>query len=345
MKTRFWAGILFLMLPLQAWGQGHPGVDQQKVDLAIDKGIGYLTKSAPILDKHIPLVLYTFLHSGMTDTHPKYKEYLSKLLTLPLLKTYEVAIQAMFLAEYDGVTYQWRIAQCAQFLVDNQLTNGQWDYGKETHIPVNSRAFKPVKKKGKTKVRPRKIMIYPQNQRSGTGDNSNSQYAILGLRACIQSGVYPPKKTLDLSLRWWYQSQNRDGGWEYRTATQNSYGSMTAGAIGCVVILDYYLKRNWKRDPRVKSAMIWMTKNVTVLKNPHKPQNRAYYYYMYALERAGILSGVKKFGTFDWYRKGANQLIKLQTTTGAWGSTSQTCFSILFLRRGTPGLPGVATGR
>ena len=120
---------------------------------------------------------------------------------------------------------------------------------------------------------------------------------------------------------------------------------MTAGALGCVVILDYYLKRNWKRDPRIKAAMIWMTKNVTVEKNPHKPQNRAYYYYLYALERAGILSGVKKFGTFDWYRKGANKLIQLQTPTGAWGSTAQTCFSILFLRRGTPGLPGVATGR
>ena len=35
----------------------------------------------------------------------------------------------MSLESYDRKKYQYRIAQCAQFLVDNQCKNGQWDYG------------------------------------------------------------------------------------------------------------------------------------------------------------------------------------------------------------------------
>ena len=47
----------------------------------------------------------------------------------PLEWTYDVSLQAMILEEIDRVKYQARIAQCAQFLVDNQCPNGQWSYG------------------------------------------------------------------------------------------------------------------------------------------------------------------------------------------------------------------------
>lgn len=342
--------ILFLTIINGADGQDFPqpnrGVDQIRVDAAIEKGAKYLLSRKTYPDRNIPLVLYTLLHAGIDRENQKFQEYLQGLLGSPLETTYTVAIQAMLLQELDAVTYQWRIAQCAQFLVDNQLKNGQWDYGEPTYIPVNSRAFRPTRKKGSTRISTRIIRIQPQRQKKGFGDNSNSQYAILGLRACMEACVFPPRKSLDRALRWWYAAQNKDGGWEYRKALGKSYGSMTAGALGCVAILTHYLKKNWKRDSRLKRSVDWMDRYISVKKNPRRDGNRNYYYYLYALERAGILTDIRQFGKIDWYREGANHLLDTQKSNGAWGTNStHTCFSILFLRRGTPALPKVATGR
>ena len=59
-----------------------------------------------------------------------------KLLTKDLQKTYAVSLLAMSLESYDRKKYQYRIAQCAQFLVDNQCKNGQWDYGEAVPLEV-----------------------------------------------------------------------------------------------------------------------------------------------------------------------------------------------------------------
>jgi hypothetical protein len=73
-------------------------------------------------------------------------------------------------------------------------------------------------------------------------------------------------------------------------------------------------------------------------------------YYMYALERMGILYGTELIGTRHWYREGANAILGIQNSNGSWskdenewyGTTWDTCFSILFLRRATR--PLVASG-
>ncbi len=42
---------------------------------------------------------------------------------------------------------------------------------------------------------------------------------------------------------------------------------------------------------------------------------------------------------------GANHLVSIQREEGTWGGTQDTCVAILFLKRATPSLPSVATGR
>ena len=73
------------------------------------------------------------------------------------------------------------------------------------------------------------------------------------------------------------------------------------------------------------------------------------YYYIYALERAGVLYGTEKFGDHEWYPDGAKRLLKQQDKDGSWsdgknwGSAlkgndriiSDTCLAILFLCRAT----------
>lgn len=48
-------------------------------------------------------------------------------------------------------------------------------------------------------------------------------------------------------------------------------------------------------------------------------------------------------GPGDWYDDGAGWLIEHQTDNGSWRNVTDTCFAILFLKRATAPLPGVAS--
>ena len=196
------------------------------------------------------------------------------MLEKKLERTYNVALQAMLLEEIDRVKHQVRLLQCAQFLVDNQCLNGQWAYGASsvasTGTPTTAgskdvassggvRQFDSGEKKEKPKVT-RKLNIRPTRQGPPEGDNSNSQYAALALRACVDAGIVFPKGVYQLAKRGWEASQHRDDpkssakgvasgasggtprGWCYDPGADHpAYGSMTAGAVGSLAIYDHLL--------------------------------------------------------------------------------------------------------
>jgi hypothetical protein len=140
-------------------------------------------------------------------------------------------------------------------------------------------------------------------------------------------------------------------GWCYKDHGEHqAYGSMTAGAVGCLAIYDYIKdndegkKRSWKNDKDVHEGLQWLAKNFSVTYNPgpyehanmEKDSKHQYYYYLYALERVGMLYGTEMMGQKKWYPEGAKVLIADQKADGSWGSgTVETCFAILFLKRAT----------
>jgi hypothetical protein len=219
-------------------------------------------------------------------------------------------------------------------------------------------------KAGKTGQNPR-IPIRKKKPGPPNGDNSNSQYAALGLRACLDADIDVDPQVLALARKWWLGAQNSDGGWGYNDhgdkgggenaegISNTSYGSMTVGAVGALCIYDYYTGVQYKQDPVVNKGIDWIAKNYDVSKNPMK-NKFAYLYYLYGLERAGILYGTEKFGANEWYPDGANHLLSTQQPGGGWatddklaGGPRDTCFAVLFLRRGTLPLKppeAVATG-
>jgi hypothetical protein len=147
------------------------------------------------------LILWTFVPPACPSP-TRLQKRLKQMLDAPLDKTYRVALQAMILEELDRVAYQLRIWQCAQFLVDNQCLNGQWLYGTPTEMPkgVPTPARPPVPTAAKLdadgrRVRPkvvRKLIARKTRDGPAEGDNSNSQYAALGLRACFDAGIAIP---------------------------------------------------------------------------------------------------------------------------------------------------------
>lgn len=335
------------------------------LDDAVRGGMAFLKAKAVLFAKESrtdELVLWTYLHGGVPENDPDFQGLLKAILTKPLERTYNVALTAMVLEELDRVKFQNRIAQCAQFLLDNQCVNGQWGYG-DPSIFVNEINLPPVPAKFKGV---RKVKVERKRDGLGAGDNSNTQIALLGLRACHDAGILLPRSSIEQAAKWWRDSQSRTAtvkgapsaaeGWCYNRHDHKPYGSMTAGGVGGLVICDYILGVDWKKDPNVQSGMEWLAKNFSVAYNPgpyehagmEENSQHQYYYYLYGLERAGILYGTEQIGGHFWFAKGLQVLLDAQAPDGSWRSQhgnaiADTCFAILFLRKATRGLIDVAT--
>ena len=351
----------------------NPKVDQARVDAAISKGCKWILAAkkedllgtwagpkryqAPTAMSRMELVLLTLLHSGMYDIkNPDLTAMLETMLTREFGSTYTVALQAMVLQKIDPEKYLPRLAECAHYLVANQAQNGQWDYGENPKCNV----FKPPEKPksaddpvivatggaagvsgkppkpalvGGTQI-VQKFKVPCAHRGPIAGDDSNSQYAALGLRACMDAGIEVHREILVKARGWWNTAQCRDTGWGYEKAGPTGTGSMTVGAIGAMCIFDYYLGQDYTKDPTIKAGQQWVATNFSVEKNPQVGRDNQYYY-LYGLERAGILSATETFGKHEWYPEGATYLLTLQNAVGSWGKDDivETCFAILFLKR------------
>ena len=176
------------------------------------------------------------------------------------------------------------------------------------------------------------------------GDNSNTQYALLGMRSCEAAGYEIPKETWERALKWWKGSQQSDGGWNYKGKGEASYLGMAEGGLGSTVLCLHYLGRNWRSDETVKKARAFIGSNFDLEKNyvPRENQMSWQYYHLYALERAGSLAYTEKFGNHSWYAEGAKYLLERQHDDGHWDAPSgwkrtvwDTSFAVLFLARAT----------
>ncbi len=349
-------------------------VPEHKVDTAVEKGSGYLRKAFsdrnrvanhPLSGKFDmdELVLYTLLHAGVDPKDGTVAALVGRLTSRDIERTYNAALCAMALEAYDSKSYQWRIAQCAQHLVDNQAANGQWSYGMKIKLPSNVPTGPPSggSTPGSTKSLPSIKIRKGEAKGPATGDNSNSQYAALGLRAAAKAGITVPADVIALAAKWWEEGQRGDGSWGYNDEGMTGdagYGAMTAGGAASLIILkDLEKKDGSKGNAPVKKALDWMGANLDYTRNPSYHNAWMWqFYWIYAVERAADLAGVDKVGSHAWYPEGAQYLIDNQKADGSWnglssdgkesvgGVIADTCFAILFLRRATKAKPRVATG-
>jgi hypothetical protein len=143
---------------------------------------------------------------------------------------------------------------------------------------------------------------------------------------------------------------------------------MTASGLACLFICKAHLEGTEPYegslkgpiDQALRDGAAWLAKHWTVAENPGYFLH--HYYYLYGLERAGILGLVPAFGEHDWFSEGALQLLSSQKEDGSWdarphgtvGPVCDTCFALLFLAKGTTPIvrlpqrtatgPGVSSG-
>lgn len=298
-------------------------VSSEQVRSAIASGVRYLTRaqqpSGRWADNHYEggetcIITLALLQSGQRADSPRLSAALREIASLPNEFTYVVSLKAMVLAQASPIGYKQEIGECASWLVRAQQGGGLWSY---TQLPL------PF-------------------------DHSNSQFALLGLSAAADSGVQIPAAVWQRARAAVLQTQNKDGGWSYRSG-EASYGSMTAAGVSDLIIVGGSTASPQESQYRdgaapncgrytaskpLLNAMTWLGRNFSGSTNPGRA-GQYVYYWLYAVERCGILSGRRYFGNHDWYREGAEFLVKDQEPSGAWGNgLADTAMALLFLAKG-----------
>ncbi len=176
---------------------------------------------------------------------------------------------------------------------------------------------------------------YPE----GNPDLSNTQYAVLALKAGERHGHRAPDKLWKRLVESVLRLQAEGGAVRYRPGTMYR-ATMTHAAL---LVLKFAEEALGPRAPvreirrATEAGMKWLLSNYSV---ENAPYGRGwfpghYYYYMYGLERFAVFFGLQTIGDHDWYREGAEELLRRQAADGSWGSLEDTAFAILFLRRAT----------
>ena len=323
----------------------HAEVKREDVERAIREGVRYL-KTRQRVDGSYKDVAPELAPTGTTSLialalltagEPPDSPAVSKALTYlrgfnaeRLNSTYSVALQTMVFAAAKPKEDIVRIASNVAWLESAQLTRedavpwpGSWSY---------------------------------HRRKSEHGDNSNTQYALLGLNAASEAGVPVKPEVWKLARSYWESYQLNDGSWSYTADQKSPTGSMTCAGISSLVITgmkryegtevligEDRVDRCGEGGANVKltRSVNWMAKHFEVGSNIGMGSTWKYYY-LYGLERAGRLSGLRFFGSHDWYRAGVEELIPLQDKfQGYWRGTPPedepavaTAFAILFLAKG-----------
>ncbi len=388
-QTVFLYGLFIILIASPSYQQDED--TQKKINTVIDKGVQFILKKG-LKGRDLELEVLTLLQAGVEPKkNQELAQALNKLNTSNLTSVYNTALTAMALELADRYHYQYRIAECAQALVDAQCANGQWTYGCrydknnknsapkvltgkpeliEVITGLSSPSSKPtisVEAKQKEPDKPLKHLEVKRNiepkKRIPAGDNSNTQFALLGLRAAARSGVTIPKETWQEASDWLVKNQVGDGGWSYGSEQQearSSYGSMTAAGLCGLAIAKFYLKQDIKNDPAIQKGLNWLAARLVFDANPEMAdaftrdtgesgegwRHFYQYYYIYGVERVGAVLDLKNIGNHDWYAEGAQYLMTVQNPkNGSWNSTEDdkmipdipdTCFALLFLSRATP---------
>jgi len=274
------------------------------------------------------LAAYALLASGVSPLEPRMQKALDWLSKQPCSKTYSLGLRANV----------WLLA--------NKPTGGK--YSRQLRADVSQL------------VRSTKDGSYNYDSRGdgkSSGDNSNSQYGVLGVWAGQMGIGEVPRQYWLTVMKHWMQCQHRDGGWCYRHGSKKKKGggdearaTMVAAGLATLFVCfdnvysDRFIRCDVNADFKpIRLGLGWMDRNFASAlgggKGAHNFQKH-FGYFLYGVERVGLASGYKYFGTADWYKMGAERLLARQSARGSFGGGGEggglptTAFALLFLVRG-----------
>ena len=252
-------------------------------------------------------------------------------------QTYDIALAILFVArcqqgrrgEFDALiqTLGRRLAGGDQ--------EGIWTYnvprsGQEPEAPPSR------SRRGERKKTVRRNLFF-----RGQGDNSNTQFALLGLWAAGRHGFDSdqPLESIDRHFR---SSQLRDGRWGYRLGMSGTDSMSCAGLMGLAIAASRPSLAERQTARARGAALAADPAFIAALKAVGQDARRASLhsdiYYLWSLERVCVALGLRSLDGFDWYAHGARILIDRQLEDGGWpqdrwGRLPGTSLALLFLRK------------
>ena len=271
------------------------------------------------------LAVLALLNSGEKPDSPavrKSLDYIESAMDSKEYTTYAASlkIMAMAMADPSGKRYRRDIERTVEWLVDGQKRTGGWGYGMRGN--------------------------------GGQGDGSNSQFAILALHEASKMGIKIDRRVWKRAEEFWKNSFVEGGGFSYRPGANDRRPSMTCAGISSWIIIEENLEDfddliagDRAKCCNVVDRMGPVERSIARLGREFGTRSNrgVQYYYLYALERAGRLSGQRFFGPHDWYRSGASTIVSSQNKiTGSWRGRElgeqveviATSMSLLFLAKG-----------
>lgn len=185
---------------------------------------------------------------------------------------------------------------------------------------------------------------------TGTTDNSNTHFAILGLWAARRHDV-PTDRTLALMAHRFRTSQGAGGSWTYDFVRGGADGApqmtciaLLGLAIGHVINPDAAIRP--EKDPKVVNAFAALTPRIgePTGRSDNRPaiKDAGGLYFLWAMERIAVLYDVRQLDKKDWYKWGAEILVGHQAADGSWSEEGgypgqhpilNTALALLFLKR------------
>lgn len=309
----------------------------ERVARAIDRGVSFLKREQSAAGTWrrngahaggtTALCTLALLNCGVDPQDESVRRSLRHLnqIDIRTSSVYSVSLMIMVYCQADPDNVE-RIRDCVNYLVDAQRRGddaGGWSY-----------------------------VLGP-----GRADASNSQFALLALHEASLLGIKVEQRVWQQSQWYWDSVRHRRGGYCYTESNGVMTGSMTCAGISSTIIIDENLPKRvpyangqilcCNDDDRLEDAekaSEFLASRFSVQRNPTlgaSSFSRSNFYFLYGLERAARLSGQRFFGEHDWYREGAQFLIRSQRGSN-WKGTGHgedraevaTAFALLFLSKG-----------
>ncbi len=211
--------------------------------------------------------------------------------------------------------------------------------GDESELRIINRNVRWFTKQQKVAGVMQGAWAYPQAE----GDNSNTGFAMMALHGALRAGVPVEEKVWRRASKYWLSAQNPNGSWGYKPGLPGT-GSMTCEGMFSVAAAAKALDDPNQTEAARKAlagAQQWLAEDFSVAENrgTHSAQGWIFYY-RFALAEAARLNEIDAFGEHDWYREGAEQLLREQQQDGSWVGKGHaedhphvaTSFALLFLR-------------
>jgi hypothetical protein len=326
----------------------------ERVNRAIDRGVALLRArhaEPKQYCNYLGLVGLTLLECGSAADDPSIRQIVALIRARERLitQTYELTLAILFLDRLGEARDRDLIRSFGQRLLWGQQGCGAWTY---TCLMNNGRGPAARTPDGLPVIGP--LMNWPNTPPGGSrpwfayrGDNSNTQFAILGLWVAQRHGV-PAGSALLATAQYFRTTQTSDGSWAYNPNAQNYRDSNTCAGLMSLA-MRYGAIGGQGRDIRPQQAIqvhdAAVDKGLRYLaqaldkitlegKGIGGVDARDPLYFLWSLERMAVIYDLKKIGEREWYPWAAELLVESQWPDGSWpGNPVGTCFALLVLKR------------